>query len=337
MKSWILLWVGLGLAGSVEGAESMRRAQWVMGAVLEINLPAGTPLEATNQAFAEVQRDDRLWSRFYPLSEVNQIRHAKSLQLTEPTAKLVALALGLAEQTQGAFNPALGPLLRLWGEAKQHLPPLSKIRQATWQSDYHYLRLEGRKLYLDRPGMGLALGAVGKGYALDRAGERLKESGLVPASLHFGGSSHLYVNQEGAPVCRHIQLESPRARGQIALELSFHFPALSSSSNLGQSKKIQGKTFGHLLDPKTGSLLPHEKQAWSVTVLADRGALADGWATALAVLGPKKGKKILQDQKNLEAIWVRQLLPGQFVIEHSAGLSRLGRRLSTHFCSQEKA
>jgi thiamine biosynthesis lipoprotein len=232
------------------------RMRWVMGTMLQIEAEGADA--AVTAAFEEVERWDRVLSTYKPDSEACALNAAAG---TGPVAvspelfAVVALALRRAEETGGAFDPTVLPLLRRGPRA---LPAVG------WRR----VKLDARALTVSLPaGGGLDFGGIGKGWALDRAGELLRARGVKAARLNFGGQ----VLALGAPAgAEGWELRLPgRER-----------PLLIKDASVAVSGNTERP--GHIVSPFTG--LPLHRD-FAVAVLAPQAAEADGWSTALYVLG----------------------------------------------------
>ena len=254
--------VALPLAAHAIGASAQDgravRVRWVMGTLCEIQAP-GAPAGAIDAAFEELERWDRILSRYKADSELSALNLSAGSGAFRASPDLFAaakLALSRAEETGGAYDPTVLPLLLGGGPAA--LPKVG------W-----------RKVKLDpaagtielRAGMGLDFGGIGKGLALDRAGEILKARGVSAALVNFGGQ----VLAIGAPAgAEGWEVTLPGRAAPLILRDA-------SVAVSGDSERP-----GHIVSPFTGLPL---RRAGSVAVLAPTASLADGWSTALYVLG----------------------------------------------------
>lgn len=231
------------------------RARLVMGTLCEIE--AEGPEEAVTAAFEELERWDRILSLYKDESELNALNARAGSGPVPVSAELYAmtdLALRRAEETGGAFDPTVLPLLRRGPSA---------LPSAGWRR----VRLDaGARTVSLPPGGGLDFGGIGKGWALDRAGEVLRARGVTAARLNFGGQ----VLALGAP---------PGAAGWETL-LPDGRTLLIKDASIAVSGNTERP--GHIVSPLTGRRL---HRTFAVAVLAPRAADADGWSTALYVLG----------------------------------------------------
>ncbi|MBI4061853.1 MAG: FAD:protein FMN transferase [Elusimicrobia bacterium] len=240
-------------------ARGAGRVRWIMGTVCEIRAPGAAPA-TVSAAFAEIERWDRILSRYKPDSELSALNRSAGRGPFHASAELyavTALALERAQDTGGAFDPTVLPLLLGRGPAALPLVGWKKVR----------LDPAARTIELPREGMGLDFGGIGKGWALDRAAEVLRTGGVKAALLNFGGQVLAIGAPEGAAGW---EVEVPGAPK----------PFLIKDASVAVSGNSERP--GHIVSPFNG--LPIRRRS-SVAVLAPTAARADGWSTALFVLG----------------------------------------------------
>jgi thiamine biosynthesis lipoprotein len=231
------------------------RVRWVMGTLCEVEAEA--PDAAVSAAFAELERWDRILSVYKPESEVSALNAAAGagpVRVSPELFAVVELALRRARDTGGAFDPTVLPLLRRGPEA---------LGSVGWKK----VLLDPSRRTVSLPaGGGLDFGGIGKGWALDRAGEALRRAGGGAARFNFGGQ----VLALGAPAGRD-GWETTLPGGQVLMLRD------ASVAVSGDTERP-----GHIVSPFTGVRMHRD---FAVAVLAPTAAEADGWSTALYVLG----------------------------------------------------
>jgi thiamine biosynthesis lipoprotein len=218
-----------------------------------------------------------------------------------------ARARVLSEVTEGAFDITVGALLRAWGfvGGNGSRPSPQVVRQARDVSGWNRIRLDASEFSVtfDCPGVELDLGALGKGYALDRALELLTEAGVAHVLLHGGTSSILTRGlapdgrawRVGLPGPRDSLPEAtglitPPGKPSVTHSLELHDESLSVSAVWGKSFTEGGEELGHVLDPRTGEPV---RRARCAAVVGPEAAVSDALATALLVLGPE-GRPLIE-------------------------------------------
>lgn len=280
-------------AGAPSGDEGeVVRARWLMGTVLEVRLPAGTPHAdaAAAAAFGEVSAVESAASLWRPGTELQRVHSSAArgerVALSPVLGGLVAEALRVSEITEGAFSPAVGSLVAAYdlrGEGRW--PSEAERRRAAALARPEGVRYEPASRTIElRPGVILDLDGIAKGYALDRAAAALRARGVSDALLNFGGQLLAVGPPPGKPDREAVVL-APDGSGSPVLSVRLRDASLSTSANSERVRIVGGREAGHLLDPRTGELVSFPG---SVSVLAPSGALADALSTAWAVLGPER-------------------------------------------------
>lgn len=272
-------------------------ARNAMGTRFEVVLPAAVEddplrlLAAAEEVLDEVERLEAQLSRFRPSSELFGLnaRAAKEAVRTEPRLfSLLRQALALSRATDGAFDPTVGPLLEAWGFSggSGSLPDPDVVASARSRTGAELVELneDAFTVRFIREGVLLDLGAIGKGYALDRARELLEDADIGQALVHAGTSTVLALGgQDSEADIWRIALRDPRGGSAGILgEVELRNRALSVSAPHGRSFIAGGQEYGHVLDPRTGAPTQGSLLA---AVSHPSATLTDALSTALLVLG----------------------------------------------------
>jgi thiamine biosynthesis lipoprotein len=247
--------------------------------------------EAVNAALAEVQRLSDLLSIYRPesvWSEINRRAGQGPVAVSPEVFALIAECWRYSRQSEGAFDITVGPLMKAWGffKGSGRLPNREEVAAALAKVGYLHLCLDqtSRTVRFDVPGMEINPGGIGKGYAVDRMVEILRQKGIERA-LVMASSSSLYGL--GAPPdeprgwkvdVRHPQLP----REQSAMEVFLKDMALSSSGGYAQRFVTGGRTFSHIMDPRTGYPAPG---MLLVSVTAPRTIDSEAWTKPCFIQG----------------------------------------------------
>jgi thiamine biosynthesis lipoprotein len=276
--------------------EAVRLARQAMATRFEIALHGDDPVAlraAGEEALDEIERWEARLSLYRPDSEIAHVnaRAAREpVRVTPDVWRLLEQARRLSEETEGAFDLTIAPLVRIWGfmGGTGALPEpalVEKARQCVGMKRVE-LNAEDFTIRFERDGMMLDLGAIGKGFALERAAALLRENGVTSALLHAGTSSVCAIGVPPEAAAWKIGLELPsEVTGGDALPLAvieLKDESLSVSGIWGRSFKAAGRTFGHVLDPRTGR--PVENALMACVVCASTTE-TDALSTALLVLG----------------------------------------------------
>ena len=281
------------------------RFEWVLWGQTPERLRA-----AGEEALDEVDALESALSRYRGLSDIARVNAGAAVgpvRVSPSTFRLLERARVLSEVTNGAFDITVGALLRAWGfvGGTGSRPSPEAVRQARDTSGWHRVRLDASEFSVtfDRPGVELDLGALGKGYALDRALELLTEAGVAHALLHGGTSSILTRGlapderawRVGLPGPRDsvpgpTGLVTPPSTPAVTHSVELHDESLSVSAVWGKSFTEGGEELGHVLDPRTGEPV---RRARCAAVVGPEAAVSDALSTALLVLGPE-GRPLIE-------------------------------------------
>jgi thiamine biosynthesis lipoprotein len=276
-----------------------------MGTVLEITLVAADREQGRavlDELFALAERLEAVFTTWRPESDLSRLNAAAGAgfqSVDVELARLLRISARYTELTRGSFDVTVGPLVELWREAGRRgtLPTAQEIERARQKVGAHQLRLgHGGRVAL-AAGSSVNLGGVAKGYALDRMLLELDRRGIERALLSFGQSSTWAVGRPtDAPGWRLLALGPADAPlGVLTLEDR----ALSVSGSLGQWVEVDGRRYGHVLDPRSGQPLTRRRQALVVTRDA---SLAEALSKALLVLGEQEGMELIEAQPDCEAL-----------------------------------
>jgi FAD:protein FMN transferase len=255
-------------------------------------------------ALDEIDRVERQLSVFLDdslISEVNRGAAAGAVAVPPDVAELLTDCQRVHRDTGGAFDLTTTPLSRCWGFLRRQarVPDCAEIEDARRQvgSDAVHVSAAPPAVTFSRPGLEVSLGAVGKGYALDRAGSMLRASGLSHALLSAGGSSIVALGGRDAGWV--VDVVSPLRPGRPIATLSLQDAALGTSGAGEQFILQDGRRYGHVIDPRTG---------WpahgilSASVITSNAARADALSTAFLVGGVDLARRYCSEHRDVLAL-----------------------------------
>ncbi|HJZ74508.1 MAG TPA: FAD:protein FMN transferase [Vicinamibacterales bacterium] len=273
---------------------------------------AGTLPSILDAALDEVDRIDRLMSHYKsasPLSRVNREAAAHPVAVDAELFDFIAEAMRYQQESGGAFDITVGPLMKAWGffAGEGRLPSGQALAAARRLVGGSHVTLNPtlRTIAFDTPGIELDLGGIAKGYAVDRVVAILKERQVTSALISAGGST---IYALGAPPGRRgwdVSIQDPIDARAIALTLELKERAVSVA---GRSEKFfvaDGVTYSHIMDPRTGA---PAQGILSVVVLSRTGTEGDALDDAFFVLGPKASREYLRRLPETDALF---FLPDQ--------------------------
>jgi thiamine biosynthesis lipoprotein len=251
---------------------------------------------AAMQRVLDIHRRMSVFSEGSDIFRLNASAGCAAVHVHPDTFSLLLLAKEYTRKTKGAFDITLRPLSALWDVSKRgdFIPPDAQIKKTLACTGPGRLELFPNTMSarLARPGMSVDLGGIAKGYAGDEVKRILAEHGCENARINLGGNIvALGRNPQGEPW--RIGVQNPlRPRGKTLLSLDIQNASVVTSGTGERFFMKDGKRYHHILDPKTGK--PAQKGLLSVTVVSLSGTAADALATALFVLGAKKGLSLLR-------------------------------------------
>ncbi|MCJ7556509.1 MAG: FAD:protein FMN transferase [Gammaproteobacteria bacterium] len=242
---------------------------------------------------AEIERVEALMSTYRPESELSRFNYGSStdwVPVSVDTATVVAAAQEISRQTGGAFDVTVGPLVELWGFGSRMdvhgRPSEEDIAEAASHVGFQMLdvRQEPPALRKHDPALHVDLSAIAKGYGVDQAGQVLVDLGIEDYMVEIGGDLKAAgYNNKGNPW--RIAVERPIPGDQALLEVvAVEDMAIATSGDYRNFFVEGGVLYSHTIDPRTQRPVTHHIA--SVSVRAASAMLADGWATALLVVGP---------------------------------------------------
>jgi len=249
------------------------------------------------------------WEADSDLSRFNRAAAATWHPLPEGFFEVLSCALGIARDSEGAYDPTVGALVEAWGFGPaQHahaIPDDIALSAARADAGWQRLILNKEKSSALQPGhIQLDLSAIAKGHGVDLVARHLRDIGIAAALVEVGGELYGYgkkpddaawqVLVEASPDENAVDMEDPRV---IALDGI----AIATSGDHWHAFEQQGTRYSHTLDPRAGKPVEHAPAA--VTVIADDAMHADAWATALTVMGVDAGYGFAQS-RNLAARFV---------------------------------
>jgi thiamine biosynthesis lipoprotein len=273
---------------SIMGTETRLKAVVDRGA----DVPALHALQAAEGVLRDVEARMSIWLGTTELARFNAAQAGEVAALSPETLEVLRAAREVSEQTQGAFDPTCRPVLELWREcqAADREPRAEEMAQALSLVGWRWIRLHEKGAEKLRDGVSVDLGAIAKGYAVDRAVEAMRRAGARGGMVQCGGDLRVFGPAERTPRWP-IGINDPfDPEGALRPEvLLISDLAVSTSGNYRRFFTIQGRRWSHIIDPRNGKPVDAVPQ---VTTVAASTIFSEGWSTALSVLGPE-GLKLL--------------------------------------------
>lgn len=262
--------------------------------------------DALALAQARVEELEGLWSVADETSDIYAVNHSggQPVSVNEDTAEIVSFTLEMAEETGGALEPTIYPVLTAWGfTTEEHrVPSQEEITELFASVDYRKVSVDGNTIQLE-PGMMLDLGAVGKGYASDEVATLLREEGVTSALLDLGGNIVMIGSRPDGSDWR-LGLQSPFENDTVGVLTASDCAVVTSGNYENFFTADDGTIYGHIIDPATG--YPVSNDLASVTIVAGDGKLCDALSTSLFVMGADGAIEYWREHPGFEMVLITQ-------------------------------
>lgn len=260
--------------------------------------------EAAKACQKEIERLEALMSATDTDSEVSKINLSGGERVTvsEDTAAVIAKALQTGDETGGALDITLRPLVMEWGftTGEYKVPDIMTIEQLLKNVDYTTVKLEGSSVTLPE-GYQIDLGSAAKGYAGDKALEVLKKTGITSALVNLGGNVQTLGKKPDGTDWR-VAVRNPFNESNMCV-LEISGKALVTSGNYERYFEDEnGTRYHHIIDPKDG--YPADNGIVSATIIGDSGLECDALSTAVFVMGKDKAERFWREKGGFEMVVV---------------------------------
>lgn len=304
--------------------EQQERTRIMLGTVVTIRAydgKGGNAYPSIDAAFRDMSRIDSLCG-YLESSEVSKINRAgdKPVRVSQEVLRIIDKSIHYSELSQGALDITVDPLSRLWNrfEGDELLIPAAKsLDSAKALVDYRALVVTDSSARLLMRGASIDLGALAKGYAVDRGVSVLESLGAAGGLIDAGGDIRTFGTKPDGTLWR-IGLKNPRAPDSILRVFEMGGRSVATSGDYERYFMKDGIRYHHILDPETG--FP-ARRCCSVTVITALACDADAIATAVFVMGPVRGMELVESLPDVEALIVVCEDDGTRRILRSTGMS----------------
>jgi thiamine biosynthesis lipoprotein len=281
----------------------------LMGTLVEITISGaeGDALlfaNAAEEAFAEISRLEEIFSSYKSTSDVSRVSASAGrvgVKVSPEVIEVVETALQIAKLSEGAFDPTIGALKEVWsfsGETKP-LPKKERVAKLLKRVDYSQIYVDNDVVGIREAWVKMNLGGVAKGYIVGRAVEVLKARGAMRGIVKAGGD--MFVFSDDGSEFFEIGILHPRKKGEMLGTLKLKSGAIATSGDYERFFMAGGVKYHHILDPATG--FP-ARRSISATVTSIDPTLADALSTAVFVMGPESGLKMIESLEGVEGVIV---------------------------------
>lgn len=279
-----------------------------MGSRFDITVVAKDSLEANgyiDMAVNEIYRIERLissWDVNSQTSEVNRNAGIKPVKVDEELFDLIQRAIGISKLTDGAFDISYASMDKIWkyDGSMTAMPSEESIANSVSKVGFQNILLdkEQRTVFLKLEGMKIGFGAIGKGYAADKAKDLLMSNGVVSGIINASGDMNTWGKQPDGNEWK-VAITNPLDKNKVFALLPITNGAVVTSGNYEKYVNFNNVRYTHIIDPRTGY---PATGIISVTVFAPKAELADALATSVFVMGKEVGLNRIEQLPKVECI-----------------------------------
>lgn len=300
--------------GRIDADSGMHEVMGTFARVVAVAADSNTARNCIEAAFAEIERVDRLMSKYKSDSEISELNRdgfSWAVKVSKSTYEVLQRSIEFGKLSGGAFDVTVGPLVDLWHSAEEanSLPADAEIEEVRSKVGCDKLILDANEgsIRFAVEGMRVDLGGIAKGYAIDKAVEAMRKGGAAGGMVVIGGEIQCFGLPPGGQKNWRIGLQDPeRAKdgfdaGTPLLVLRLTNAAVATSGHYRRFVTIGGKRYSHIVDPESGR---SSESLASVTIICSSSTGADALATAVAVMGKEKGLALIEQMPDVEAILI---------------------------------
>ena len=307
---FMFLTLFLSLEGCTFQKNIHKKTFLIAGTFIEITSPKVSALRIASD---EMKRMEKVFNVHDPDSEISQVNKNAGLQKQKVSSDLIVLlniCKELYQLTDKTFDPSIGAITHFWKKRIENnlelpFPEESELKELLLRKGFDEIEInsEEQTVFIKKKGISLDLGAIAKGYMVDKAVLALKKQGIDSALINAGGDLFCLGTNQGKPW--HIGIRNPETLSGVLDTLQVANEAIATSGNYEQFFEYQGKTYSHIINPHTAMPVQHSTK--SVTVIAHNATTADGLATAFFVMGKSGIQTFLANKKsNIKIIHIEK-------------------------------
>ena len=288
----------------------IERSRQSMGTLLRVGVSTTDDARA-NDAIEHVFREfDRLeallsnWKNDSDVTRLNNNAGITPVKVSQDTIAVLRIAHDVSELTRGKFDITFGVLTDIWRfdhDQDNTVPEHDQIEARLKRIDYRAVEVDSTAgtAFINRPGLKVHLGGIGKGYAVDRAIALLRDQGFKDFLIQAGGDLYVAGTDNGTPW--KLGIADPRGTHEPFAMVHISDGTLSTSGDYERFFMKDGKRYHHILDPDFGE---PSRECRSVTLVSNRAVLADAIAKGVFLLGPKDGMALIEQLPDIEGVIV---------------------------------
>jgi thiamine biosynthesis lipoprotein len=290
--------------------QTYNREMQLMGSTFEITVVDDDAIQANKHidvAVAEIKRIERLissWDMASQTSEINKNAGVKAVRVKKELFQLIERAKSISKLTDGAFDISYASMDRIWkfDESMEQMPSDKEIKLSVAKVGAKSIELDAKNktIFLKKEGMKIGFGAIGKGYAADKAKTLLQERGVTSGIINASGDMNAWGSQPDGTPWR-VAIRNPMNKNKVFALMPLQNKAVVTSGNYEKYVCFNGVRYAHIIDPRTGY---PATELISVTVFAPKAEIADALATAVFVMGKEAGIDRINQLPNIDCILI---------------------------------
>lgn len=325
MKSLLTIVLIL-LAITASAQQTFKRTLKLMGSRFDISVVAIDSSEANNyidSAILEISRIEKLissWDANSQTSEINRQAGIKSVVVDLELFNLIERAIKISKLTDGAFDITYASMDNIWkfDNSMKVMPSEENIKKSVSKVGYQNIIMNANKnsVFLKKQGMKIGFGAIGKGYAADKAKNLLMKQGVKAGIINASGDMNTWGLQPNGEAWK-IAITNPKNKDKVFAILPIHNGAVVTSGDYEKFVEFKGKRYSHIIDPRTGY---PSTGIIGATVFAPSAELADALATSVFVMGKDVGMDRINQLPDIECIIVDEA--GRFYTSKNIQINR---------------
>ena len=279
-----------------------------MGSRFDITVVANDSIQANkyiDTAIAEISRIEKLissWDANSQTSEINRNAGIKPVKVDKELFDLIERAIGISKLTDGAFDISYASMDKIWkfDGSMTVMPSKEEIISSVEKVGYQNIVLDKKNstVFLKLEGMKIGFGAIGKGYAADKAKKLLISKNVSSGIINASGDMNTWGKQPNGNEWK-VAITNPMDKNKVFALLPITNGAVVTSGNYEKYVNFNGKRYTHIIDPRTGY---PSTGIISVTVFAPKAELADALATSVFVMGKEAGLDRINQLPKIECI-----------------------------------
>nr|WP_250419142.1 FAD:protein FMN transferase [Pontibacter sp. KCTC 32443] len=296
--------------GAPSSAKAHKKVLLLMGTRFELVAVAESEQlanKAIDAGINEIKRIEALISEWQPTSQTSAINRAAGsmpVSVDPELYDLIFRSIKISKLTGGAFDISFAAAYNIWkfDGSMTKMPSPEEVAASVKHIGYEHIILDPKNhsVFLEDPEMRIGFGAIGKGYAANRARDVMRKMGIKAGIVNAAGDMITWGKQpDGQPW--YVGIADPAEKDKVFSWLTASETAIVTSGDYEKYAEIDGKRYGHIIDPRTGYPATGLK---SVTIICPDAELADALATATFVLGPEEGMYLINQLKGVECLMI---------------------------------